>query len=115
MRMPVSSRHKMASTSPAVGVEAMSPQRMAFALSCRFEQSMPDPTRNILDRSAASPITIWSPTSLPASTPSPCAYGGGAAPVARATTASATLRDSTSPVNVGLTEPTFTNRDWSAQ
>jgi hypothetical protein len=44
-----------------------------------------------------------------------CAYGGGAAPVARATTASATLRDSTSPVNVGLTEPTFTNRDWSAQ
>ena len=31
MRMPVSSRHKMASTSPAVGVEAMSPRRMAFA------------------------------------------------------------------------------------
>jgi hypothetical protein len=38
-------------------------------------------------------------------------YGGGAAPVASATAACATLRDSTSPVSVGLTEPTVTNSD----
>lgn len=37
-------------------------------------------------------------------------YGGGGAPVASATAASATLRASTRPVSVGLTEPTVTNR-----
>lgn len=42
-------------------------------------------------------------------------YGGGAAPVARAMAASATFRESTMPVNVGFTEPTVTNKDWSAQ
>ena len=42
-------------------------------------------------------------------------YGGAGAPVAKATAASATFRLSTSPVKVGLTDPTVTNNAWSAQ
>src|SRR6266496_1278157 len=42
-------------------------------------------------------------------------YGGGAAPVANATAACATFRLIRRPVRVGFTDPTATNRDWSAQ
>jgi hypothetical protein len=42
-------------------------------------------------------------------------YRGDGAPVARATTASATFLLKVSPVSVGFTEPEVTNSDWSEQ
>ena len=41
--------------------------------------------------------------------------GGAGSPTAWAATAAATFRASVRPVSVGLTEPTVTNSDWSAQ